>query len=55
VTNPVKTKFHRDGTITYWSVYKQSWQHRVSSIPNEELAAMNEKERSRVMKHLKMK
>lgn len=45
---------HRDGTITYWSVYYQSWVKRAKNIPDRELAAMNARERDRVKKHLLM-
>lgn len=40
---------HRDGTVSYWSVFRQTW-HRstASSIPDNELAAMNDKERSKI-------
>lgn len=45
-----ETTYHRDGTVTYWSVYHQSWQHRVPAqdIPDRELAAMSETERRRI-------
>lgn len=43
---------HKDGTVTYWSVYNQSWEHRVASLPDEEYAAMPEKERNAVIRHL---
>jgi hypothetical protein len=46
------TKYHRDGLITYWSVYRQTWVKCVSNIPNRELAAMSPRERDWVMKHL---
>ena len=44
-----KTKFHRDGTITYWSVYRQQWVERspVADIPDRELAAWSASERKR--------
>jgi hypothetical protein len=48
----VKITYHRDGTITYWSVYNQIWEPRQNTIPDKELAAMNDKERVRVKKHL---
>lgn len=46
------TKFHRDGTLTYWSVYEQIWRERVERIPDQELAAMSGPERDRVRRHL---
>lgn len=48
----MKTIFHRDGTVTYWSVYQQVWVKRASRVPDHELAAMSPKERERVIKHL---
>jgi len=47
----VKTVYHRDGTLTYWSVYQQSWCVHVVRIPDQELAAMNDTERSRILRH----
>jgi hypothetical protein len=50
-TTSIRPKFHVDGSVTYWSVYDQSW--RTSWIvPDRELAAMPEAERMRVLKHL---
>jgi len=46
------TVCHKDGTISYWSVYQQSYQIRVHAIRDEELAAMNERTRVRVIRHL---
>lgn len=43
---------HRDGTVTYWSVYRESWVRRAFAVPDEELAAMNQQERARVIRHL---
>ena len=47
-----KTKFHRDGTITYWSVYRQQWISKVepAEVPDAELAQMNQRERERITK-----
>lgn len=42
---------HRDGTVTYWSVYQQVWQ-RSSKISDRELAAMSTEERDKVTRHL---
>lgn len=44
---------HKDGTVTYWSVYSQVWERRVLSVPDEEYAAMPEKERNAIIRHLK--
>lgn len=48
----IKTTYHRDGTITYWSVYQQVWIRHADEISDRELAAMNESERERVIRHL---
>lgn len=45
-----KTSYHRDGTVTYWSVYSQTWQ-RSSRVSDAELAAMSHDERERVLRH----
>lgn len=42
---------HRDGTVSYWSVYDQSWRVRVAHVPDRELAAMPDRERQRVIRH----
>lgn len=43
---------HRDGTVTYWSVYEQRWVVRAEQVPDRELAAMGTEERERVIRHL---
>lgn len=48
----LNTTCHRDGTVTYWSVYEERWRRRIAHIPDRELAAMGEAERVRVMRHL---
>ena len=41
--------YHRDGTVSYWSVYQQVWVRRpADDIPDRELAAMTERQRCRV-------
>ncbi len=47
----MKPTFHRDNTVTFWSVYEQRW-IRVAAqrISNEELAGMNFDERARVIR-----
>lgn len=40
---------HRDGMVSYWSVYEQVWTRQLSShIPLREIAAMSESDRSRL-------
>ena len=43
---------HRDGTVSYWSVYRQSFVSRADGISDEELAAMNQDDRERVIAHI---
>ena len=50
-----KTTYHRDGTITYWSVYSQVWVRRADNVPDRELAAMDRVERTRVQRHLQIR
>ena len=52
----VVTKLYSDGTVTYWSVYKQVWVERVLpwEIPDEEYACMNQEERVRTLAHRPM-
>ena len=49
--DPYRPTYHRDQTVTYWSVFKQSWVRSVR-IPDSELAAMDGATRERVMRHL---
>ena len=48
----MKTTYHKDGTVTYWSVFQQQWIRHADSVPDQELAAMSAAERARVLKHL---
>ena len=50
-----KTKFHRDGTVTYWDVYRQQWVRRSASDILDDpvwgdmiLATLPESERARI-------
>ena len=52
VRRPPKVTLHKDGSVTYWSVYRQQWMNRSRYIPDEELAAMPFEQRDKVMKHL---
>lgn len=42
---------HRDGTVSFWSVYRQQWV-RTRYITDREFAAMNPEQRERARKHL---
>lgn len=48
----MKSILHRDGTITYWSVYNQSWERRVRVVPTRELVAMAKRDWRRILRHL---
>ena len=43
--------YHRDGTVSYWDVYRQQGQ-RSSSVSDQVLASMNDAERARVQRHI---
>ena len=45
------TKFHRDGSITYWDVFFQGWV-RVSalSVSDRALATLSDGDRSRIVR-----
>lgn len=43
----IKNTYHRDGTVTYWSVYAQCWVCRASHVPARELATWSAGERAR--------
>lgn len=45
-----RTKFHRDGTVTVWNVYTQTW-IRTSRPSDAVLASMANEERAKVIAH----
>ncbi len=50
----MKPIFHKDNTVTFWSVYEQRWiRVAVQRISDEELAGMNFDERARVIRMAK--
>jgi hypothetical protein len=45
----LQTRLNDDGTVHYWSVYRQQWRDvRADSIPHNDLAALTEAERSAI-------
>ena len=44
--------YHRDGAVTYWSVYQQQWVKHATDVPDRELAAMSTDEREKMFRHL---
>ena len=48
----LKNKYHRDGTVTFWDVYSQTWTRKTAAqISDETLATMTEAERARIERH----
>ena len=50
--DPYQTRYHRDRTVTYWSVYEQVWRRHAYYVPDRELAACSAPERHRIIRHL---
>ena len=47
----MKTKYHRDGSVTLWNVYTQTWQRRSASrISDDVLSTLSPEERKRIAK-----
>jgi hypothetical protein len=46
-----KVTLHRDGSITFWSVYDQCWTRSVR-VSDRELAAMSADDRKRVLRQM---
>jgi len=42
------TTVHRDGTVSYWSVYEQRWVVRASRVPDDDYAALAREDRERI-------
>ena len=45
-----ESTFHRDGTVTIWDVYQQTWK-RGSKFSDQVLASLDATERERVIRH----
>lgn len=45
-------RLHRDGTISYWSYFQQTWVERAFYVPLEEVQMMDPYDRRRIEKHL---
>lgn len=48
-----KTICHRNGTVSYWSVYEQRYYRETECIDQRELATMSWEEREKVLRHLR--
>ena len=45
----MKTKYHRDGSVTLWDIYQQCWTRiRASRVPAEILSSLSPEERKRI-------
>lgn len=49
--NCYRTTYHRDGTVTVWNCYAQSWM-RAGAFSAYLLATLSPQERGRVLRHL---
>lgn len=46
-----KTTYHKDGTVSYWDVFSQSWERSdAAEISDRILASMSQPERDRIAK-----
>jgi hypothetical protein len=46
---------HRDGTVSYWSVYTRTWSRRpAEQVPDRDLATMDNRERARIARMARM-
>lgn len=50
-SDPYRTTYHRDGTVTVWDVYTQQWL-RTSRPSDQILASLPAEERERVRRHV---
>lgn len=50
-TDPYRTTYHRDGTVTCWDLYTQTWQ-RTARPSDRLLATLAPTERARVLRHV---
>jgi len=47
----MKVKLHRDGTISWWSVYIQGWR-KSRVVSDKELSTLSRSERVRILRHM---
>jgi hypothetical protein len=49
-----RTTFHRDGSVSFWSVYQQQWmREQAIHVSDKHLASMSSHDRERVVKMVK--
>ena len=47
----MKTRYHRNGTVTLWNILTQSWEtYAADRVPASVLATLSEGERERIAK-----
>ena len=45
----LKTKYHRDGSVTIWNIFRQQWVRMAATdVTAETLATLNDAERTRI-------
>ena len=49
---PRHPRLHRDGTVSFWSYYRQEWIERAIWVPAEELQRMHSYDQRRIRKHI---
>lgn len=50
--DPYRSTFHRDGSVTLWNVFTQTWQRFVNMPADSILATLTAKERARIARHM---
>lgn len=46
-----KVTYHRDGTVSFWNVFSQTWE-RTGNPTDQDLATMDHDVRERVLRHV---
>ena len=47
-----KTRYHRDGSVTLWHVYSQTWV-RTATVSDQTLATLGQEDRERILRHIR--
>lgn len=55
MSNPARAIFHRDGTLTFWSIRDQKWRYRVpaSDIDSGHLMTFKPDVRERILERVR--
>lgn len=52
--DPYRTTYHRDGSVTVWDVYRQTWRRlRADEVADALLATLSARERARIARTAK--